>query len=127
MSALSISNKSSTLEYFLPCLNGPVKVRLDSNSSKSIQKSHKTFSHLLKNGEKIYGVTTGFGDLSSIPIDVNDQRKLQLNLIRSHATGVGKSFDPGITRIIMLLTIDGPDKDKRGNPESKILTAVPLI
>lgn len=105
MSVLSITKKSCSLDYFLSCLNGPIKVRLDSDSIKLIQKSHKIFLQLLDNGEKIYGVTTGFGDLSTISINENDQKKLQLNLIRSHATGVGKSFDSGVTRLIMLLKI----------------------
>ena len=105
MSTLSITSNNCSLDYFAPCLDGPVKVRLDSDSRKSIQKSHKVFLELLNNGKKIYGVTTGFGDLSSIAIDHNDQKKLQLNLIRSHATGVGKSFDSGVTRVIMLLKL----------------------
>ena len=105
MKALSITNKTCSLDYFLPCLNGPVKVRIDSDTRKSINQSHKIFLDLLSNGQKIYGVTTGFGDLSSISINENDQKQLQLNLLRSHATGVGKSFDLGITRIIMVLKL----------------------
>ena len=105
MKALSITNKTCSLDYFLPCLNGPVKVRIDPDTRKSINQSHKIFLELLTNGQKIYGVTTGFGDLSSISINENDQKQLQLNLLRSHATGVGKSFDLGITRIIMVLKL----------------------
>ena len=105
MKALSITNKTCSLDYFLPCLNGPVKVRIDSDTRKSINQSHKIFLELLSNDQKIYGVTTGFGDLSSISINENDQKQLQLNLLRSHATGVGKSFDLGITRIIMVLKL----------------------
>ncbi len=105
MKAISITNKTCSLDYFLPCLNGPVKVRIDSDTRKSINQSHKIFLDLLSNGQKIYGVTTGFGDLSSISINENDQKQLQLNLLRSHATGVGKSFDLGITRIIMVLKL----------------------
>ena len=105
MKALSITNKTCSLDYFLPCLNGPVKVRIDSDTRKSINQSHKIFLDLLSNGQKIYGVNTGFGDLSSISINENDQKQLQLNLLRSHATGVGKSFDLGITRIIMVLKL----------------------
>lgn len=105
MKALSITNKTCSLDYFLPCLNGPVKVRIDSDTRKSINQSHKILLDLLNNGQKIYGVTTGFGDLSSISINENDQKQLQLNLLRSHATGVGKSFDLGITRIIMVLKL----------------------
>ena len=53
----------------------------------------------------MYGVNTGFGKLSDIPIKLEDQQQLQLNLVRSHAAGVGSPFDTGITRLAMVLKI----------------------
>ena len=97
MSALSISGKSHSIQYFSPCLEVPVRVRLNADSRKAIRASHSILAQLLKKGKKIYGVTTGFGDLSKVTVDADDRQKLQLNLVRSHATGVGKSFDLGIT------------------------------
>ena len=105
MSALSISGESRSIKYFLPCLEGPVRVRLNADSRKAIRASHSRLKQLLKKGKKIYGVTTGFGDLSKVTIDAENRQKLQLNLVRSHATGVGKSFDLGITRLILLLKL----------------------
>ncbi len=105
MSALSISRESRSIQYFLPCLEGPVRVRLNADSRKAIRASHSILAQLLKKGKKIYGVTTGFGDLSKVTIDADDRQKLQLNLVRSHATGVGKSFDLGITRLILFLKL----------------------
>ncbi|MDP7527405.1 MAG: aromatic amino acid ammonia-lyase, partial [Candidatus Marinimicrobia bacterium] len=105
MSALSISRESRSIQYFLPCLEGPVRVRLNADSRKAIRVSHSILAQLLKKGKKIYGVTTGFGDLSKVTIDADDRQKLQLNLVRSHATGVGKSFDLGITRLILFLKL----------------------
>ena len=75
----------------------------------------------LKKGKKIYGVTTGFGDLSKVTIDAENRQKLQLNLVRSHATGVGKSFDLGITRLILLLKLS----NLTSFLESKITTLAP--
>ena len=92
MSALSISGKSCSIQYFLPCLEGPVSARLNADTRKAISASHSTLAQLLKTGKKIYGVTTGFGKLSKVAIDANDLHKLQLNLVRSHATGVGLSL-----------------------------------
>jgi histidine ammonia-lyase len=48
-------------------------------------------------GEPIYGVTTGFGRLASVPVDASDAAQLQLNLVRSHASGMGA---PLATRLV---------------------------
>ena len=59
MKALSITNKTCSLDYFLPCLNGPVKVRIDSDTRKSINQSHKIFLELLKdeNLDKVFKIS----------------------------------------------------------------------
>ncbi|MCX7674891.1 MAG: histidine ammonia-lyase [Bdellovibrionaceae bacterium] len=53
--------------------------------------------------ETIYGVNTGFGAFSSVKISSEDIRQLQVNLIRSHAVGVGPALRPEQVRAIMLL------------------------
>jgi len=57
----------------------------------------------LQEGEKIYGVTTGFGLLSDQLINPHQIEALQKNLIRSHSVGIGPYFDEKTTRAIMLL------------------------
>lgn len=44
-------------------------------------------------GEAIYGVTTGFGRLANVHVDPSDAAQLQLNLVRSHASGTGAPLD----------------------------------
>ena len=51
----------------------------------------------------VYGVTTGFGHLSSVKISSGNLADLQRNLIRSHASGVGEPFAPDTVRAVMLL------------------------
>ncbi len=58
---------------------------------------------LLERREKIYGLTTGFGKLRDITIQGKDVQKLQINLIRSHACGVGEPFDEDVVRAALLL------------------------
>lgn len=105
MGTLSISNSflhASNLKSFL---DAPGKVRLSPESRKRISKSHQHLKALLAGGHKIYGVNTGFGKLSNVSIPEDDQKKLQLNLVRSHSAGVGKPFDHGITRLTMILKL----------------------
>ena len=51
----------------------------------------------------MYGVTTGFGQLSSVRIDAADAAQLQVNLLRSHAVGSGEPLDAEIVRGMVLL------------------------
>jgi histidine ammonia-lyase len=54
-------------------------------------------------GERIYGVTTGFGDLASVSIRPEDTGRLQENLLVSHAAGVGPAFPVEVVRAMLLL------------------------
>ena len=53
----------------------------------------------------IYGVTTGFGSLCSISIDEEQLSQLQINLMMSHACGVGERVPNDIVKIMILLKI----------------------
>jgi histidine ammonia-lyase len=57
----------------------------------------------LARGETIYGVNTGFGKLAHVRIAPERLRELQLNLIRSHASGVGDLLPVPAVRAMMLL------------------------
>ena len=54
-------------------------------------------------GETMYGVNTGFGKLASVRIAPEQLDRLQVNLIRSHAAGVGAPLPPEVVRAMMLL------------------------
>lgn len=53
--------------------------------------------------ETVYGITTGFGALASTHIGRDQTTELQYNLIRSHASGVGKPLPDRLVRAILLL------------------------
>ena len=105
MGTVLISNKSIQWGQLSSLLDGPVRVRLSPDAKQSIRKSHKTLRSLLDKDQQIYGVNTGFGQLSTVSITPDDRRKLQLNLVRSHACGVGKPLDLGVTRMTMILKL----------------------
>ncbi|HKZ53643.1 MAG TPA: histidine ammonia-lyase [Candidatus Acidoferrales bacterium] len=51
----------------------------------------------------VYGVTTGFGDLAQVKIPTDQLRAVQLNLLRSHASGVGEPLSETESRATLLL------------------------
>src|SRR6202049_2453149 len=61
-----------------------------------------------------YGVNTGFGDLAEVRISPDQIRTLQINLVRSHACGVGAPLSETETRAIILLRANALAKGLSG-------------
>jgi len=78
------------------------KVVVPKESLARVQKGRDILERYVARGEKIYGVTTGFGDFSKVFISNEDAAQLQVNLIRSHNAGVGDPVPEDIVRATML-------------------------
>jgi len=105
MERLLISTSSITWKELSKLLKSPCRISMASEASLSIKNSHNVLKEILKSKQKVYGVNTGFGKLSNVSISPEDLSKLQLNLVRSHACGIGKSLDLGVTRVSMVLKL----------------------
>ena len=81
---------------------GP-RVKLSPESRKRIAASHDYVTRLARGDAAIYGVNTGFGLLSDVRIDNDKLEQLQINLLRSHACGVGEPFRPEVVKAALLL------------------------
>ena len=105
MEALIFSNKSVSWDDLSHLVVSPGRLKISSQTKKLIKISKDVLKDILKKGQLIYGVNTGFGKLSSVFIDQSDIKQLQLNLVRSHAAGIGSPFNIGIVRVAMALKI----------------------
>ena len=105
MEALTISNRSVSWEDLSYLISSPGSLKISPQTKRLIKISNDALQAILKKGQLIYGVNTGFGKLSSVSIDQNDIKQLQLNLVRSHAAGIGSPFNIGIVRVVMALKI----------------------
>src|SRR5881628_14123 len=76
---------------------------LSPEARDKVSRSRRFVEELLQENERIYGVTTGFGRLSEVFIQPVRRKELQLNLIRSHASGVGQPLTSPEVRTMMLL------------------------
>lgn len=61
---------------------------------------------IVRDGQRVYGVNTGFGKLSTEQIPLDGLRQLQTNLIRSHACGVGDPLPDEIARAALLFRLN---------------------
>jgi len=70
-----------------------------------VRESRDRLEAAVADGTPTYGVNTGFGKLASKKIKAEDQRRLQRNLILSHAVGVGDPVPRQISRLMLRLKI----------------------
>lgn len=82
---------------------GTLRLSLDVAAARRMRASRATIERLIRSGEPVYGMSTGFGRLAEVVIAPEDRRALQHNLIRSHASGVGEPLPRECVRAIMLL------------------------
>lgn len=80
-----------------------VAVGLDRGAEQRVSAAAKFVEELAAGDEPIYGVNTGFGDLSTMRIPAGELRALQRSLVRSHAVGVGDPLPAEVVRAVMLL------------------------
>lgn len=78
-------------------------VKYSEESMKKVQESRKAVERIVDEERIVYGITTGFGKFSDVLIDKDHVESLQLNLIRSHACGVGEAFPEIVSRAMILL------------------------
>ena len=91
-----------------------VPVSLSGEAVDRILASRALVDRLLGSGERIYGVTTGFGRLADVVISPEQQRELQQNLVRSHASGFGPLLAEIEIRAIMLLRANALARGQSG-------------
>jgi histidine ammonia-lyase len=82
---------------------GRIRLMLDETTRRRIQAARDVVDAAVREGRTVYGITTGFGALSEVVIPRERLRELQVNLIRSHAAGLGEPLSEAETRAIMLL------------------------
>lgn len=79
-----------------------VKVEIGKEAFSKSKQGYDILQNKINQKQKIYGVTTGFGEFSQVFIDPEKAAQLQLNLILSHSTGVGDPAKEDAVRATML-------------------------
>ena len=79
------------------------RVSLSADSIVRMKASRAVVERLVASGETAYGINTGFGKLATVRISPEQVKQLQVNLVRSHAAGVGPLLSEAETRAMMLL------------------------
>ncbi|MBY0223193.1 histidine ammonia-lyase [Sporosarcina aquimarina] len=104
-----------------------VEVDISDYALKRVRESRERIEKQLRDGKVIYGVNTGFGKLSDIQIEEDDIAKLQLNLLRADAVGVGEPLSKPIVRAMMILRANALAKGFSGIKEDTLQLLVQMI
>ncbi len=100
---ITLTGYSLTLKEVGDVLYKGVKAGASAESMERVAASRLAVENIVAGGEVVYGITTGFGKFSDVLIKREDTEELQLNLIHSHACGVGEPFPEIVSRAMLLL------------------------
>jgi len=100
---VTLDGATLSLDQIASIAFGHADVCLSEASVQRMMQSRRVVDRILQTGEPTYGINTGFGKLADIRISSEELFQLQLNLVRSHACGLGDPLSDEIVRAMMLL------------------------
>jgi len=114
LKALHTSGKDLTLEAVREVAVERRAVLLDPDAREAVDRARAVVDALVAENRVSYAITTGVGKLADVRIAGDQIRELQLNLVRSHAGGIGEPLSAAETRAMMLLRANSLSKGHSG-------------
>lgn len=112
-----------TFQYGIDHLTSNIAIRLargqlrgviSDAAKQAIAQSAAHVENIVQSQQTVYGINTGFGPLCTTLIDVHDTRKLQENILKSHAVGVGAPIERLLSKLMLILKIHALAKGYSG-------------
>src|SRR3954463_13027666 len=113
-SALHINGNDLNLLDFGEVVLSCRPVMLSSDAREAVAATRTIVDDLVTNDRMAYAITTGVGKLADVRINAEQARILQVNLVRSHAVGVGEPLSESESRAMMLLRANSLAKGYSG-------------
>jgi len=114
MQALHINGNDLTLEQVREVSVNGRPLLLAPDAREGVERARAVVDELVASNQLSYAITTGVGKLSDVRIAGDQIRELQVNLVRSHAVGVGDPLPVAETRAMMLLRANSLSKGYSG-------------
>jgi len=100
---VAIDGSTLTIAQVRAVAEDAAPVTLHPSAAARMEATRRVVEDIVARNAVVYGVTTGFGKLSDVAIPPDKLAALQVNLVRSHAAGVGASLPRREVRAMMLL------------------------
>jgi histidine ammonia-lyase len=127
MSYVSIDGNSLTLNDVIEVARQNRKVKLTEEALEKVKASRAVVDEIVDKEEVVYGITTGFGELSTVYISKDKTEDLQKNLIFSHSCAVGEAFEEDVVRTVMLLRANALAKGVSGIRLKTLKTLIEML
>jgi histidine ammonia-lyase len=127
LNALHINGNDLTLEDVREVAFERRPVLLAPDAREQVNAARDVVDALVADNQVSYAITTGVGKLSDVRIAGDQIRELQINLVRSHAVGVGEPLSIAETRAMMLLRANSLSKGFSGVRGAVIDTICELL
>jgi histidine ammonia-lyase len=114
LNALHINGNDLTLAAVREVALERRPVLLSPDARESVHRARAVIDALVAGNQMAYAITTGVGKLSDVRIEGEQIREMQVNLVRSHAVGVGEPLAVAETRAMMLLRANSLSKGHSG-------------
>jgi histidine ammonia-lyase len=114
LNALHINGEDLTLEAVREVARDRRAVLLHAEARSAVDRARAVVDTLVSENRVSYAITTGVGKLADVRIAGDQIRELQINLVRSHAVGVGEPLAMDETRAMMLLRANSLSKGHSG-------------
>ena len=114
MNALHINGNDLTLEDVRDVAGDRRPVLLLADAREVVDRARAVVDEIVASNRVAYAITTGVGKLSDVRIVGDQIRELQVNLVRSHAVGVGEALSVAETRAMILLRANSLAKGYSG-------------
>ncbi|MDZ4195786.1 MAG: histidine ammonia-lyase, partial [Candidatus Izemoplasmatales bacterium] len=111
---ITLNGNNLTLEGFVQVARYHELVEIDETAKFGIHEAQAYVSKIVSTGKPVYGINTGFGKLSDHSIKQEEASLLQLNLLRSHACGMGDVLSIEVVRGMMVQRINALVKGYSG-------------
>jgi len=100
---MKLLGQQISLEDIAAVAIGNSPVEISPGARPRVLASRRVVDEIMARDAVVYGVNTGFGKLADVRIPHDELRELQLNLVRSHACGIGPPLSEPEVRAMMLL------------------------
>src|SRR5580704_17119337 len=114
MNKIQIDGEHLTLAELYTVVFDAAEVELAPAAREKMSVSRAVIERLVESNAAVYGVNTGFGKMASVRISRDQIRQLQVNLVRSHACGVGAPLSEHETRAMLVLRANAIAKGLSG-------------
>jgi histidine ammonia-lyase len=100
---LQLSGQPLSLPELAAIADASVRIQIAPGAIAQMDASRAVVRRVAENHLPVYGINTGFGKLCEVRIADDELARLQLNLVRSHACGLGAPLSEAETRVIVAL------------------------